>query len=277
LRRRIVRVVPLYWMLTLLMVGLALLLPGLFKSLQVAPDTLVKSLLFIPHFSSSFPHQVWPLLVPGWTLNFEMYFYLLFGLSLLLPARARLAALVLLLVASVASGILLRPLTSAAGRTYTDFKLLEFAAGALIGHMWHVGRIRLPLAASLIFIVLGFVLLVGATALPGNLGRLLGASAVIFGALQPRIVESRNSLLLLLGNASYSIYLTHLFSLGVMRWLWVRVMPATLDIPSAAAFMGLAMIVAAIGGQVAFLLLEKPMLDWFRKRRQPARLLAAEP
>jgi exopolysaccharide production protein ExoZ len=90
-------------------------------------------------------------------------------------------------------------------------------------------------------------------------------------------MDSRNSLLLLLGNASYSIYLTHLFSLGVMRWLWVRVIPATLDIPSAAAFMGLAMIVAAIGGQAAFLLLEKPLLNWLRKRRQPTHRLATEP
>ncbi|MBK9440000.1 MAG: hypothetical protein IPN53_01320 [Comamonadaceae bacterium] len=35
----------------------------------------MQSLLFIPHYSASFPGLVWPLLVPGWTLNYEMCFY----------------------------------------------------------------------------------------------------------------------------------------------------------------------------------------------------------
>lgn len=92
-RRRIVRVVPLYWLLTLLMVTVALIAPGLFKTLKVAPETVLQSLLFIPHFSQSFSGVVWPLLVPGWTLNFEMFFYALFGLALILPPRYRLLVL----------------------------------------------------------------------------------------------------------------------------------------------------------------------------------------
>jgi hypothetical protein len=62
-----VRVVPLCWLLTLLMVAVALVAPGLFKTLKVQASTLAQSLLFIPHFSQSFPGVVWPLLVPGWT------------------------------------------------------------------------------------------------------------------------------------------------------------------------------------------------------------------
>jgi exopolysaccharide production protein ExoZ len=121
---------PLYWLLTLLMIAVALVAPGLFKTLKVAPSTLVQSLLFIPHFSQSFPGVVWPLLVPGWTLNFEMFFYAVFGLALLLPERNRLLPLVTFFVMLTAIGLVFGPFASAAAQTYTHPMLLEFAAVA---------------------------------------------------------------------------------------------------------------------------------------------------
>jgi len=35
-------------------------------------------MLFVPHYSPQFPGEIWPLLIPGWTLNFEMFFYAVF-------------------------------------------------------------------------------------------------------------------------------------------------------------------------------------------------------
>ena len=159
-RRRIIRIVPLYWLLTLLMVAVALVAPGLFKTLKVAPATLVQSLLFIPHFSQSFPGIVWPLLVPGWTLNFEMFFYAVFGLALLLPERIRLLPLVTFFVILTAIGLAFGPFASAAAQTYTHPMLLEFAAGASIAAWWLSGRWRLPPATSWLLIGAGAVLLV---------------------------------------------------------------------------------------------------------------------
>ena len=115
LRRRVVRVVPLYWILTLAMVGLALVAPSLFRTLKVTADTLVQSLLFIPHFSTSFTDKAWPLLVPGWTLNYEMYFYVILAVILLLPAAWRMSTLAAFFGISVVAGWLLGPMQSAAG------------------------------------------------------------------------------------------------------------------------------------------------------------------
>lgn len=59
LRRRLVRVVPMYWLVTLAMVGLALVAPGLFRTLRVDAETLAMSLLFVPHWSAAFPGHAW--------------------------------------------------------------------------------------------------------------------------------------------------------------------------------------------------------------------------
>ena len=48
-----------------------------------------ESLLFIPYSNANHGGQMWPLLVPGWTLNIEMYFYVIFALTLMPALRSR--------------------------------------------------------------------------------------------------------------------------------------------------------------------------------------------
>ena len=114
--RRIVRVVPLYWLLTLLDGGHCVgARRACSRRCKVAPTTLLRrALLFVPHFSQSFPAFVWPLLVPGVDLNFEMFFYAVFGLSLVLPERGRLLPLVVLFLVLTGIGLAFGPFTSAA-------------------------------------------------------------------------------------------------------------------------------------------------------------------
>ncbi|MCR5875270.1 acyltransferase [Phenylobacterium sp. J426] len=77
LMRRVQRIVPLYWAATLLVVGVALAIPGSFPNLQVSFEALLKSLFFVPYHDAG--GLIAPLIVPGWTLNYEMFFYLLFA------------------------------------------------------------------------------------------------------------------------------------------------------------------------------------------------------
>ena len=276
-RRRIVRVVPLYWLLTLLMVAIALVAPGLFKTLKVTPATLVQSLLFIPHFSQSFPGIVWPLLVPGWTLNFEMFFYAVFGLVLFLPERHRLLPLVAFFLVLTAIGLLFGPFSSAAAQTYTHPMLLEFAAGAAIAAWWLGGRWRLPPATSWILIAAGAVLLVLRDREPfGTSMQIVGAILVVIGALDARFASWRSPVLQALGDSSYSLYLTHIFTLGALRVLWGRVFTAPATLATTLAFMLLSLVVCAIAGWVVFRWVETPLLQRLNRRREPVvRTLAA--
>src|SRR5271166_5731730 len=53
--RRVIRVVPLYWLVTILMIACAAIAPSAFRTLRVLPAALAESLLFIPFYSLSFP------------------------------------------------------------------------------------------------------------------------------------------------------------------------------------------------------------------------------
>jgi exopolysaccharide production protein ExoZ len=93
LARRLIRIVPLYWFCTFALV--ALKVSGAFyASLLVSFGNTVASFLFIPLSN--------PLIGVGWTLNYEMYFYVLFAAALLWGRRlsgiAMIAAAMLLMM-----------------------------------------------------------------------------------------------------------------------------------------------------------------------------------
>ena len=96
-KRRLIRVVPLYWILTLVIFGISLIIPSLLNS--TSPDfvNLIKSLLFIPFKNQASNNSFYPMLIPGWTLNFEMMFYLLFSFTLLFKYKFRLVLITLLI------------------------------------------------------------------------------------------------------------------------------------------------------------------------------------
>ena len=268
-RRRLVRVVPLYWLLTLLMVAAAMVTPSLFKTLQIAPATLLQSLFFVPHFSRSFPGEVWPLLVPGWTLNFEVFFYAVFGASLFLPGRSRLPALTACLLALVVTGAIFGPFATAPAQTYTHPMLLEFVAGAWIARLWLRGRLRLPIAVSIAMVVAGAALLVLRDLPPfGYAMKIAGAALVVAGALTPRFDAWEFKGWQAVGDSSYSLYLTHLFTLGLLRVLWTRLFPAPPDAWSTVAFMLVSLAACAWVGRWVYRVIELP---WLRRLQSPRR------
>src|SRR6185437_16127795 len=83
--RRLIRVVPPYWLFTS-----AMLLATALFSTRIAHPALdgwhvLASYLFVPWKN---PYgRFYPVLILGWTLNFEMFFYALFALGLHWPKR----------------------------------------------------------------------------------------------------------------------------------------------------------------------------------------------
>jgi exopolysaccharide production protein ExoZ len=220
---RIRRVVPLYWLATLVMVALSIAAPALFKSLKWDADALVKSLLFIPYQSLISPDQVWPILVPGWSLNYEMFFYALFAALLLFERNWRVPLMVGAMLSLVMAGLVWHP--SSAFRIYTDPIMLEFAIGMILGRLWMMRE-------------------------------------------HPRR-DGGNGMLLLLGDASYSIYLTHLFTLGAIRVLWVRLVPEA-TVASSAMLVVVSLTASAIVGCVCYWWIESPLTKAMKYRPAPA-------
>lgn len=214
LRRRLARIVPLYWLVTLVICGLAWL--GLMRNFRFDIDMLLKSLLFVPYRDNN--GDLFPLVVSGWTLNYEMMFYAVF--AVLLPTgRVREWALAVLLVLGSLGAVVTfhHPVLA----TYTSPLLFEFAAGLLLSFGNPVGLLAEPVraragAALLLAGVAGFV----AYALWGDLAVTGLARAVVLGG--PAVLVVTGALAIeragawpdipgarALGDASYSLYLTH--------------------------------------------------------------------
>jgi exopolysaccharide production protein ExoZ len=283
--RRVIRIVPLYWFLTVALALLALWLPEQFRTTVVSGAAVIKSLLFVPYLNPGHPGEVFPLLVPGWSLNLEMFFYLVFAFVLLAAGPWRLWIVgaifgVLVLLGLAGKG------TAAAPELlfYTDVRLLEFWLGMLIAHFTLQDSLRLSRFAAIALMVAGFaVLLTGfpVNGLPAGsffrtvLGNVLPSAAVIVGA----ITMERNGWvgqhrwLHWLGDASYSIYLTHIFSLGVARFIWARFGLEGGGLGLAAAFALFGMLCVIAGAWLIYNTVEKPTLGALQrllKARRPA-------
>ncbi|TIV73797.1 MAG: acyltransferase, partial [Mesorhizobium sp.] len=97
--RRITRIAPLYWIVTLLTAMGILMKPQFFYDHFFSVANFVGSLFFLPVLQEDALH---PIVVQGWTLCYEMMFYLVFTLVLFLGERWRFGVLVGALAAIVA-------------------------------------------------------------------------------------------------------------------------------------------------------------------------------
>ena len=170
-------------------------------------DGLVASLFLLPGSSSL-------IVGPGWTLSYELYFYLCFGIVMVAGRSRALVILSLFFAVSIVLGTLLKP-TNAALKVATSHLLVEFVVGGAIGLLYlSAHSISRRLANALIAMAgLGFVASVSTN---GQLPSALvwgGPSALLVaglamreksGALPSWIVRTA-----WLGNASYLLYLIH--------------------------------------------------------------------
>lgn len=78
--KRIARIVPAYWAVTFLVLLSAAIFPQALNTVPQSFPQILKSLFFIAFEKE--PGRVQPILFVGWTLNLEMFFYFLFGISL---------------------------------------------------------------------------------------------------------------------------------------------------------------------------------------------------
>lgn len=223
LARRLARVAPIYWLYTTAYIIGFLLVPTAYRELQLNGVHVIKSYLFIPALHPVMP-MVYPVIPAAWTLNYEMFFYAVFALTLFVPGK-RLLLITGVFVALTVAGTL-APGGSAIYRTYTNPVTLEFVAGCLLAAAVSRGW-RLPgtvCAGLLIAAIAGFVLAAFAPEIErairwGIPATLLVSAAVFYEAANP---FPRFAFWKKCGDASYSLYLTHLFTNGLAAHLLAR-------------------------------------------------------
>jgi peptidoglycan/LPS O-acetylase OafA/YrhL len=212
-RHRIIRVIPLYWLMTCIALAVFLVMPERVNSSGGETDVLASFLLL--------PTDGKYLVQVGWTLAYEFYFYLLFSVGLLFERRTGRGLVVAAIVALVAIGQL-GPHGVVWG-FLTSNLLLEFAAGMLLYSLFET-RTHLPPLAACALIALGIAILAGCNEV-GGVGFLSSMRAFDYGAaavlivggvvmLERRVAGRRSRFLEMLGDSSYSLYLSHVFVLG---------------------------------------------------------------
>lgn len=194
---RIKRIAPIYWIFTLAAIA----------TIGWSGWHSIASMLFLPALH---PERgiFYPVIIPGWTLNYEMFFYLIFGAALMLKQHIRTWVTAGCLVALVSVGWLLD--ADGIAGFYTRPIILEFAFGMAIARMrWSAPIFALPLGFALIPI-LHFVtdIRIIAFGLPAVL---IVSSAI---GLERRMPQWQ--LPKFIGDGSYSIYLLHVTILGIV-------------------------------------------------------------
>ena len=269
LRRRLVRVAPLYWLCTLAYLGIVILAHAKGASLTFGWPAIAASLLFIPYASYGPAGGMFPIYDLGWTLNYEMFFYLLFAGSIFLPRQRAVPVVLVVLAALVAIGGLAQP--QAALRFWTQPILLDFALGVLVAEFRCRG-LRWPAPLRLAVISLGVLVFVfdpmrlfagpeGVT-VPNGLARVFDAGAPAAAVLAAVVLGPDVTGWLLrpgvfLGDASYSIYLSHPLALIVLEKVVVKtgLMALIGPWPIVAAGVGTALTV----GVLTFHFVEEPL------------------
>lgn len=280
LNHRLVRIVPLYWITTTIMVVAMVSVPSVLQTARFDLSHIIASYAFIawPHPTSGFMQ---PVVFPGWTLNYEMFFYLIFSVLLLVRRSYRLLSAAVVFTALPLIGGMFQnglghgALLDSQFKFYTSVNMLEFFIGMVLGEVFNRTRGLQSIGPrfGLLLALIGLVLLPVTADLfpdmPSIFSRGVPALLLVTGALACDSVGRvpRHWFPLLVGNASYSLYLMHPFVLSAMSQGWRKLHLST-SVPGLWLFsilsVGLCLVVAAL----SFRLVETPLIAFFRNRRR---------
>lgn len=257
MRHRIIRIVPLYWLVSCFVLAICLFAPHLLKTTILHWPHAIASFLFLPMRHPNVTDQFWPLLVPGWTLNYEMLFYVLFAIAIAGSngsPRARLALIATLIAGTVLAANLFKGSFDAM-HFYANPILFEFLAGIGVGILYMKQKVPrswgwlVPIAAG--FFLLWYSPQFGVLVAGINL---IAATMIVAAALfLPAIPFPA---LRVVGDASYSLYLTHIITLAALGRVWAAARLQELG-PLVFTLAGLAL--SIVVGLLCYRLFERPM------------------
>lgn len=264
--RRLERIAPPYWVLTTLKVLLVLAVPAISRKGLGSQWHIIASYLFLPAANGN---DNSPVLIAGWTLTFEMLFYLLFASAL--AFRVNLISFLAWTIPLIAlCGVFVHP-GSPPLLTVFDPIVLEFLYGVILGHALLIKRLPQPLVC-LFVVVCGYTCLLWLAPYQSLWIRPIAcglpALAVVSGAvgLEKSIGNRIPRYVTELGNSSYSLYLTHglliPFFVAFVRKIHMN------GYTPVALFLVLGTLICLAVGELFYCWFELPMMRFFKKRRR---------
>ena len=267
--RRIARIVPLYWGATTLFLLVAALAPYSVSASLGGVGYIVRSYAFIP--AARPDGLLEPAYGLGWTLNYEMFFYLWFAACLWLPRRSAILSVTACLGGLVVFGAIAHP-TGDITQVWTSQIILEFLLGVWIRALLpSIGPllvwVRLGLAAIAIIAFRASILVDG---VPRIVAWGIPAALLVLAAVTGKeLARSRWTLVgVALGDASYALYLLHPFVMRAGSLLWRHI---GMNTPIATvAYIGFSLVLSCVVAWLVNRLLEVPVTRQVRRWLEPA-------
>lgn len=258
--RRIIRIAPLYWLATAALLGIALVAPSIMKTTVVSWPHVLGSFLFLPVESPALPGKFMPLVIPGWTLNYEMFFYLLFGLCTFFFLTSRSAVILSCLAALSMYGWLSKP--GGILGFYCDPIIFTFGFGIILGEAYCRKKVLSSNLLSAILLAIGaalFLSLQGAHVGHRIVSAGVPAAIIVLGVLASSRSMRWPTWLIQLGDSSYSLYLTHIFVLGALRAISGKLLSGQPEPWWGWIFMAAALVSSVSIGYVVYRAIERPL------------------
>ncbi|MFD0697780.1 acyltransferase family protein [Paenibacillus sp. GCM10027628] len=249
LSNRLIRIYPFYWLITLIVLPVYFLVPSFGYGYETHKDTIIRSLLLLPQAHG-------PILPVAWSLSYFLLFYLLFSLIMAIGKKPAYLFASIWMILTLCH-VLNVPLIGADidRHFYLNFLFsevnLEFAVGCLLAK-WMQQHRSYHYKLLLIVGALGFFLIwlnnkYAVVPFHDYLLYVIPATFVLLGAASvPDQLRLTRWVQVLgkLGNASYTILLTHLLFISIIMKLskashlagkigffWTDMIVVTLTIP----------------------------------------------
>lgn len=205
--KRLVRIVPLYWLATFGVYLITIYKPEILNSTTSDINHLFQSLFFIPFNKNGVGHE--PLLAVGWTLNLEVFFYLIFYLSLIISKKNRDIIATILICSCI---LLFSNFDFFVAHVYSDIILIEFILGIIIYNFTYDKK---SYKNFLILIFTVFVVLFKKIFI-----HRFFYFGIPIGILSYLIIKYSNkikysNLLINLGGMSYALYISHVYIIRI--------------------------------------------------------------
>ena len=249
--RRLIRIVPLYWVATTLKLATIIALPALALDSPLELWNTIASYLFIPTFDDTSLLAA-PLLKVGWTLNYEMFFYAIFTLALFL-GKSPLKFTAAIFAIAVAVNLFSTPKFPYA-YGFLEPILMEFVMGMLVAKLcMRVNNINAGVNTGLnigaknfidkllqyisttkagaiigaVAVVISFAIMFNCAELPiwwrWAFWGIPSMVIVLVAALgEPALRKVLPKILATLGDSSYSLYLFHTFTVPLLGTLMLK-------------------------------------------------------
>lgn len=277
---RIVRIGPMYWLATLAKLAAIAVAPKLALHTRPTGWNTIASFLFIPSYNAQ--GAVMPVLPVGWTLSFEMLFYAAFAAALACMVEP--AVIVAPIMALLAGLSLLHRPDWPAWTALASPLVLEFVFGMGVAHLFLARRLQasrpLPFfilaALGLLALMLAPAVVPTTTTTPplipdmGDWRRVVFWGTAACAALAGCLATERwldphlPRWLVVLGEASYSLYLTHGFVLPVVAALAARARLSSVGL--AIVLLPACIIGSVVVSLVIYRWVEVPMTAWLRQK-----------